>query len=556
MKNIKYIITICFLAIGLLSCNEQEWLEEVPFDFYSPENSYATPEQIDIAVVKLYEDVHSMLFGNGGNGYGWVFHYTTDVGYDAIAPTHQLNSWADKVTPETGEVRWVWNSFYKMIFNANAILSRIDDVEYKSESDKQAKIAEAKFFRAFAYRGLGILYGGVPLVLEEIRSPKRDFVRATREEVWAQVIQDLIDAVQGLPDADAVEQDGRISKGAANHLLAELYIITQEYDKAIAAATAVIDNSNYALMTSRFGTRSNEPGDVYWDLFRRGNQNRGTGNTEAIWVSQYEYNTPGGGANDNLPRFLGPLYWQLKDNDGENIFLGPMNQLGGRGIGWWAASDYMLNGVWQNANNDIRNSEYNIIRDAVVNNPASQYYGQKMVESGAISNFSDPIKRWWSAIFAKSAPINNFPDELIANQETGVTTGSANHTFRDRYLMRLAETYLLRAEAYLLNGDQPSAADDINEVRQRANADPVAAADVDLNYLLDERARELFVEEFRLLTLMRMGNIVERVRTHNPMHNGQYASHVINDTQNLWPIPNNEIERNTEAKLEQNPGYF
>lgn len=544
------------MTFTLLSCNEEKWLEEVPYDFYSPENSYSSPEQIDIAVVKLYQDVHTMLFGNGGNGYGWLFQYTTDVAYDAIAPTHQLNSWADKITPETGEVAWVWSSFYKIIFNANAILSRIGSLEYASEDDRKAKIAEAKFFRAFAYRGLGIMYGGVPLVLEEITSPKRDFVRATQNQVWIQVISDLTDAADDLPDADAVEQDGRISKGAAYHLLAELYIITQEYDKAIAAATAVIDNSNYALMENRFGSRSSEAGDVYWDLFRRGNQNRGSGNTEAIWVSQYEYNTPGGGSDDNLARFLVPLYWQLKDNNGENVFIGPMNQLGGRGIGWWAASDYMLNDVWQNSNNDIRNSEQNIMRDAIVNNPASDFYGQKMVESGAISNFSDPNKRWWSAIFAKSAPIGNFPDELIADPVTGLTTSSANHSYRDRYLMRLAETYLLRAEAYLLKGDQGNAANDINEVRSRSNADPVLAADVDMDYLLDERARELFVEEFRLLTLMRMGNIVERVRKYNPMHNGQYASNQINDTQNLWPIPNNERERNTEADLSQNLGYF
>ncbi len=559
MKSLKYILTVILTINILFSCNEEEWLKEEAFDFYSPENSFSTPEQIDLAVVKLYENVHTFLFGTQWQQQ-FVFQYTTDVGYDAIAPNHQLNSWSDKITPETAEVRWIWTSYYKIIFNANAVLSRIGDVEYASEDERNLKIAEAKFFRAFAYRGLGIMYGGVPLVLEEINSPRRDFVRTPQTEIWNQVVSDLTDAIQHLPEADAVEQDGRLSKGAANHLLAEMYIITGEYDKAIAAASDVINDPNYVLMTERFGTRSSEPGDVYWDLFRRGNQNReGAGqNRESIWVSQYEFNVPGGGADDNIARFLGPLYWQIKDNDGVNLFLGPSNSLGGRGIGWWAASDYMLIDVWQNANADIRNSEFNIIRDARVENPESRFFGQMMIASGAATDFlaTDALKRWWSAVFAKGASINNLPDELIADPETGVTTNSAAHLYRDHYIMRLAETYLLRAEAHILKGDQVSAAADINVVRARSNADPVAAGDVDMDYLLDERARELFNEELRLLTLMRMGNVVERVRQYNPMHNGQYASNVVNDHQNLWPIPSTDIERNTEAVLEQNPGYF
>ena len=278
------------------------------------------------------------------------------------------------------------------------------------------------------------------------------------------------------------------------------------------------------------------------------NQNRGSGNTEAIYVSQYEYLVAGGEIEDNLPRFLVPLYWQLKGNsDGINLFVGPTKKYGGRGIGWWAASDYMLNQVWQDSGNDMRNSEYNIIRDIVADNPESAYYGQKIIESGSITEFSDPLKRWWSAIFAKSTPINNFPAEVTDNQ--------ANSSYRDRYVMRLAETYLLRAEAYYLDGNLDAAADDINEVRERSMATPISSSDVNMEFILDERARELFVEENRLMTLMRTGTLVERVRSYNPMHNGTLGANQIFDYQNLWPIPNSEIERNTEAKLDQNPGY-
>ena len=100
------------------------------------------------------------------------------------------------------------------------------------------------------------------------------------------------------------------------------------------------------------------------------------------------------------------------------------------------------------------------------------------------------------------------------------------------------------------------AADDINELRKRAQAPLVSASDIDIDFILDERARELHFEEYRLLTLKRLGKLVERVTDHNPYYNGTYdTGFVIQDYHNLWPIPQQEIERNTEAVLEQNPGY-
>lgn len=544
MKKILYMVGLSFL---LISCNKDKWLKEEAFSFYTPENSYTTPAQIDIAIVKLYKNVSDILYGSGSDGTSFTFSYITDVGYDAIAVNHQLNSWGDNITPETGQVSRFWNNFYQWIYDANVILSRIDVIEYPTEEEKNAKKAEAMFFRAFAYRHLVIMYGGVPIVLEEIITPRRDFTRAAVSDVWAQIISDLTYATKYLPGAEEVQQDGRIAKGAAYHLLAEAYIVTKDYPKAIAAATEVIDNLGYALMTERFGTRQDEPGDVYWDLFRRGNQNRQAGNTESIYVSQYEYLVPGGEINDNIARFLVPLYFQLNGNDGKSLFVGPSFANGGRGIGWWVASDYVLNRIWENAEGDIRNSEHNIIRDIKADNPESAYYGQYIVESGSFTNFNNTFNRWWSAIFAKATPINNFPDDVIINR--------ANHSYRDRYVIRLAETYLLRAEAYLLSSQPDMAANDINALRERASAPLVNAGDVTLDLILDERARELFAEEQRLLTLMRTNTLVQRVRELNPMYNGTYANNQIFDYQNLWPIPNSEIERNTEAKLEQNPGY-
>jgi len=112
---------------------------------------------------------------------------------------------------------------------------------------------------------------------------------------------------------------------------------------------------------------------------------------------------------------------------------------------------------------------------------------------------------------------------------------------------------LLRAEAYV-NLNQPDlAAADINVIRSRANATPVDPADVDLDYILDERARELYGEEWRHITLRRMGKLYDRVKNLN--NNPKNPGLNIQPYHILWPIPQNQIDLNIDADMPQNPGY-
>ena len=116
--------------------------------------------------------------------------------------------------------------------------------------------------------------------------------------------------------------------------------------------------------------------------------------------------------------------------------------------------------------------------------------------------------------------------------------------------MRLSETYLLRAEAYLHKGDRVNAAADINVVRKRAQASPVDPADVNIDYVLDERMRELIIEEPRRRTLVRLHKMYERTMKYNyRVKNNMQPYH------ELWPIPQKAIDANTAIKIEQNPGY-
>ena len=120
--------------------------------------------------------------------------------------------------------------------------------------------------------------------------------------------------------------------------------------------------------------------------------------------------------------------------------------------------------------------------------------------------------------------------------------------------MRYAETYLLLAEAQFKQGKLAEAATSLNVVSARANATPVSAGQVTLNYILDERARELLGEENRRMTLMRTGTLVTRAIALN----SNTAANPLNGLTNkhlLLPIPLTEINLNKDAVLEQNPGY-
>ncbi|WP_159516881.1 RagB/SusD family nutrient uptake outer membrane protein [Sunxiuqinia indica] len=569
----KYILLFILFSC-LFSCNESEFLEEEALNFYSLENSYLTPEQFESALTDLYAKVRIYNFGGGDNEYGFVHFLATDIAFHARETSGRFGDYDVYMVPTNNIVGDVWDFWYKVIANANTIISRLESSELTDEEQVLVGV-EAKFFRAYAYRYLVYLYGGVPLILEEVTAPKDDYVRASKEEVLEQMVSDFKNAAENLPSISEVT-DGRVSNLVAYHYLAETYISLGKYDEAITAASEVINDVNTSLMTDRFGSRANEdpydeflkftkPGDVFWDLFQPNNQNRRSGNTEALWVAQMEVDTDGGllSSTSNTGNCL--ERWAAPAGGGISVFLDPDGYAGtlskaqsnynsaGRGVSFIQNTDFFLNTLWESDfDNDIRNSEHNIVRDIVYNNPESAYYGQSAVlEDGTLNSPTWQNQHWrWYPYPSKITTPGKHPDALFEDKDNLTLTSAAGSTYRDMYILRLPETYLLRAEAYFDNGDATNAAADINVVRGRAEATPVNASDVTLDYILDERARELVYEEPRRITLMRTSKLVERVRLYNQLNSDE-----IKDYHNLWPIPYADIEANTGAVLEQNPGY-
>jgi starch-binding outer membrane protein, SusD/RagB family len=557
MKYIKYLLVSCILLM-FTACDEKEFLKEVPLDVYTTDIAYKSPNDIVMTITEMYRLVKANF--DGSHDYTYMF-IGTDLAMSPRNPTEQLGyGGGTTITPQSTRAAVMWNGMYQVIKNANLVLNRVEIITYPTETLKTEHIAEARFFRGFAYRCLANMYGSVPLVLEVVEGPKRDYVRAeSRDAVYQQAASDLEFASENLPTIDKVATVGRVSRDAAYHILSEVYISLRRWDDAITAASAVIDNPNFKLMTERFGRRTAVPEtNVFWDLFQKGNIDWQVGNKETIWALQTYYGIPGGGdlahhsaGNFKFERACGNLYWFTKCPDGSSAFQGPTTQNGGRPGGYVSAVNHVKYDIWAgNWDNDIRNAPCNIKRVFIVDNPASVYLGQA---TNTFPYGPDNDSLWYTCPYwMKLTTPGDHPPEVIQFPATGVVYASSGGTHKNWQFIRLAETYLLRAEAYLGKEDQANAALDINVVRNRANATPVDPADVDIDYILDERLRELLFEEPRRMTLMRLGLFYERTTKYNQWS----PSTIVQPFWNLFPIPYPEIERNTEAELTQNPGYL
>ncbi|HOW09239.1 MAG TPA: RagB/SusD family nutrient uptake outer membrane protein [Bacteroidales bacterium] len=566
----KFLLYAGIILMIIPACSE-DVLDETPLDFLAPENAYKTLPGIKQGISGLHFSVRQRWFYGTDQDAGAIMKgLGTDIAFHGEDPnsTRFLCNYVNYVTSENTYLRYFWTWNYELIQRANVLIEGInasDPSIWTSEAQKNAYLAEAMFFRAFAYRILVSTYGDVPLVTEVIKGVKTDFTRTPKAQVYAQMEQDLLYGTTNLPEPGKEEAPGRITQGAAWHMLSECYLAQGKYQNAADAATHVIDGYNYALMTQRFGDRQNavfKTGDVYYDLFAYGNQNLGI-NTESIWVIQVEPPPTTGGGSVEGNRTFGPAYFRLGNTpDGKKAFRGEFvngaytgySDTLGRPVSWIHPTNYAAYDIWKSDwNNDIRNAKHNIKRDFYYDSPGSAYDKKRInllvdyaaqYAAGTRDAMRDSCQYIYPYWMKFADPCHYFTDPARSG-------GGNDH--KDRYAIRLAETILLRAEAYVGLNRPDLAAADINLIRNRANATPVAPEDVNLDYILDERARELYGEEWRHITLRRMGKLVERVRKYN--NNPKNPGLNIQDYHVLWPIPQSQIDLNIDADFPQNPGY-
>lgn len=555
-KRIKYLLGFMGMMVLTIACSDS-FLDEKVLDSFAPE-SLNDKLGYEAAVIGLHNTFSTLYTTEQDQTFLGMAQLGTDIVW---APNGNSNGMARpyfdyaQLKSTDAAAAKLWTSLYKIINNANIIIkSSADNAAVDMTPDQiDAYSAEARFFRAYSYNMLATLYGGVPLVTEPVTSARTDFTRASIADVDHAIEQDLLFAIAKLPEVDAAVKGGRANKAMAHQLLAEVYLRVNKPDLAEAQCDAVINGGKFSLTTNRFGVKSGQPGDAFSDMFIFGNQRRSQGNKEVIWVMEQENPTLVPGGSTGFPqqrRVWVAAYHNLPA-------MSIADSLGGRGLARVRLNNWVLYKLYKGS--DMRNSKYTIHRLHYFNNPDAKYSAvyRKQVPYGQNVNFTlgdgSEIKIFASDTIFKSNPYTLKWGQFDPKDEFGFGM------WKDFIIMRLGETYLLRAEARLKQNKLAAAAADINALRLRANAVFVTSADMNLNFILDERARELLGEENRRMTLVRTGTLVERATRLNgtaPLAGG--AIETTNGLQShniLLPIPQSEIDLNKDAQLEQNPGY-
>ncbi len=523
---------------------------------------------------------------------------------------------------------YLWDETYKGISYANTIIKYVDQVQTLSEQDRNAYKGRAYFHRAFRYMALVFEYGDVPLVTTIIDVPKQNYRSTKRDAILQMITKDMEFAVQWVPDQKNMNLIGLINKGACRMLLAKCYLAIGEYQKAKEQTDILIDQSGYALMTESFGT-FNDGGEaqtwpitrnVIWDMHRPENKLIAS-NREVIM------GMPNRGADAEsfvkmlTMRILYPFVFdsRIQTTDGKQALLNIKRNSGdynakydymrafGRGIATFRPTSFQTQGVWsvngKPDEGDLRHSSKmgNWVRmeDYKVNNKASKDFGKPVTLKDPATGkllCSDTIRRWYDVPHYKF-----FLDDPVSESNISGSDGSRGATnggIADWYLYRLAEAYLLRAEAkYYINPSDGTIKDDLNAVRQRAKCTELYQGAVSIGDIMNERARELYWEEWRnvelkrvSLCLARSGKPDEWGNAYNLdnfdkqsgtdasggsywyqriMHYSLYNKGVIHvnatglsdikytmDKKNMyWPIPNVAITSNIKGQLKQNYGY-
>jgi len=280
----KIIITFLFSAALLVSCTE---LEVTPTSFVTEDNYFITQDDAVASVTAVYASLsidpgEQSLFGRN-------LYFLTDMGSDyaaagVSATNPQVRAMSSLTHDATNDrVQVAWRQIYNGINRANVSIDNIPKVA-GNEVIKTRLINEAKFIRGLLYFQAVRLWGGVPIVLHEAKSINLGDLktnRATVEEVYTQIIQDLTDA-EALPPTYTAADAGRATSGAAKAILAKVYLTRKDWPNAILKSREVINGGyGYALF------------EDFQDIFTKTKKN----GKEHIFSVQFEPNQAGNGSS-------------------------------------------------------------------------------------------------------------------------------------------------------------------------------------------------------------------------------------------------------------------
>lgn len=523
-KNIIYVTSILALVFGSISCSDS-FLELEPKTGQVEANYYKTEDQALLALTAVY-DAYSVQ--------NWQFVPTmsdifSDDAFCGGANVNDMSQWQEmemfKMTPENGSSSDLWNRCYSGIYRANLYLQKQAGIEWETEGLQSRFEAETLFLRAYFYWDLVRHYGFVPLITEVLPSVEdyKTIPQSAPAEIFTQIATDLLKAIPVLPVEISTDEKGRVSKAAAQALLARIYLYHEGFAKPVmgvpafsngsttidkayvqAALEQIIASNKYILLPN------------YTDLWDWSKQN----SREAILEIQYSEKAKSGDWGG----------WNINGNF-SSVWLSVRNPEGDASIfpGWSFAQP-----TWSLANEfepgDPR-------KDATIYN-------------------ADVLMTKYTKAFMNTGYFNR---KYMAQSAYIGSGGDPSHNFPRNFIdIRYAEVLLMAAELFLT--DNPSKAlGYFNQVRTRSLGAGAALTSLTLDAIYHERRVEFGGEGLRKWDLLRRGQAYAAARINasfnvpsgipNP---ADFAVRTYNpNTWGMFPIPASEIRNTNEGVLKQ-----
>ena len=610
MKKISILGIISLIVFLGFSCNDL--LEEQPRSILTPD-FFKTEQGIEKGLVAAYSGLRFQYGPEGAMSISLVGTDEATFGGDGEA--RSLNDYGSTLFNH-GHLTTPWNRNFTFINTCNGI------IEFGPAAGKPELVAEAKFLRAQYYLNLATTFGGVPLDLGsgELRfntTPSTISVRNSLIEVYEAIAQDFEDAKEDLPTIHTVT--GRVGKAAAYHYLAKTYLAMAcyyQYDYANEGSANAVKAREYyekALTNAKIilENRSTYKIDLlsdFADVNKPGNEH----NAEVLFLvehtTDYTFDesgpanaggVPESGLKENRANFMMTAFYESHGKLKNGNVLMVRDRENGRGWRRFVPTAWLLNEVYADKINDTRyyksyqsiwkcnrDNDGNSKEGTIKDNGQPAILGDTAIYMPGYSNYAacPPVIKavvdrvvtnggciWYPSDYSRDM----FPTNLKfldPNWPEGVGRDDSSH--RPFLVAKLSETILIAAEAALMTGGDPTPY--INELRERAavgnqfaneatakTALRINKSDIDLDFILDERSRELSNEQHRWFDLVRTDNLIKRLQEGKNVFTNLESGYVDNAANNvqryhhLRPIPQSQIDGMTNADKAdyQNPGY-
>lgn len=564
MKSIyQHIILGLSLVAGLASCKKQ--LEEYNPGGLTAESVFTTPAGFEAGVNAAYS-YNRWIWGKEA-GYH-LYEAGSDLWLSGVDdPNAELTQYTSGLNPANPIISTMWSKMYSAVNLCNALINRIGDAGL-APAVQRTREGELRMLRAWYYHTIVETWGGVHFTLQETQGIITTANRTPVDTFYKYILSDLRYAVANLPNTTT--DNGRITKPAAEAFLSKVFLNTGQYDSAYFYANRVMTQYGFQLQAK------------YGDLWNMNNQT----NKEIIWAVNYSTNL-------TLNDFTGPAGALVYPgghprgaNNGHLMFLQKYDVRPGmeRNTAYGRPfSRYMPTRFLLDLFDETKDSRYfDSFQEAWLSNRATATTYTRQLSTGANASFTlqpGDTAHW----ITKQAVTNAFRDsrkyEIFDRNNVYNANGTPRNTTnfvslkkfldptrpsvaeqqsaRDAYIFRLADIILVAAEAKHRLNDNTTAATLINQVRSRAAlpgqsaAMQVTAAQVTLDFILDERARELAGEQWRWFDLKRTGKLLERIAAYNPQAAPNLRPHYI-----VRPIPQVQLDAVTNKDVfVQNQGY-